>query len=283
MRSRIVTRAVLAAAGLALVWPALAAGQSWRTITSSRQLEDNDEVRVYVEYGAGHFKLQSADDGLLYSMSLRYDEEAFEPITDFSGDRLRIGVETVGRGIKLGRRNGDGELDLKLARGVPLDLDLEFGAVRADLDFGGMALTDLDLSTGASESNVDVSEPNPTAMEHAHFEVGAAEFTARHLGNLNAAAIDVDAGVGEVTLWLNGRWEQNANLSIEMGLGALELRIPEGLGVRLRKQSFLTSLDPQGLVKRGDAYYSLDWENAERRVTIDLQAAFGSVDIVWIR
>ena len=67
-----------------------------------------------------------------------------------------------------------------------------------------------------------------------------------------------------------------------MGLGSLELRIPEGLGVRLQKDSFLTSLDSQGLVKRGDVYESLDWDRADRRVTIELDAAFGSVSVVWV-
>jgi hypothetical protein len=276
MRSLI---ALASAAALGL--PSLAQGQSWRDVTMSRQLESNDPVRVYVEYGAGRFTVRSMDEGLLYRMHLRYDEERFEPVSDLSGNVLRLGTESVGRGVDFDKHSG--ELEIELARGIPMDLDLEFGAVRADIDLGGLALTDLDLSTGASESTVDVSEPNPSTMGSARFEVGAAEFTARGLGNLNAERIEVDAGVGELTLWLDGRWQRDAALALNMGLGSLELRIPEGLGVRLRKDSFLTSLDSEGLVKRGDAYYSLDWEDASRKVTIDLDAAFGSVSVVWIR
>jgi hypothetical protein len=276
MRSLI---ALASAAALGL--PSLAQGQSWRDVTMSRQLESNDPVRVYVEYGAGRFTVRSMDEGLLYRMHLRYDEERFEPVSDLSGNVLRLGAESVGRGVDFDKHSG--ELEIELARGIPMDLDLEFGAVRADIDLGGLALTDLDLSTGASESTVDVSEPNPSTMGSARFEVGAAEFTARGLGNLNAERIEVDAGVGELTLWLDGRWQRDAALALNMGLGSLELRIPEGLGVRLRKDSFLTSLDSEGLVKRGDAYYSLDWEDASRKVTIDLDAAFGSVSVVWIR
>ena len=164
-----------------------------------------------------------------------------------------------------------------------MDLDLEFGAVRAELDLGGLSMTGLSLSTGASESMVDISEPNPVRMRTASFEVGAADFTVRHLGNLNARRIEVDAGVGDITLWFNGAWEQEAGVAIDMGLGSLELRFPEGLGVRLNKDSFLTSLDSEGMVKHGDAYYSLDWETADRRITIDLNAAFGSVRVVWVR
>ena len=68
-----------------------------------------------------------------------------------------------------------------------------------------------------------------------------------------------------------------------MGLGSLELRVPEGLGVKIVKNTFLTSFDSEGLVKRGDAYYSLDYEDAHRRITIDIDAAFGRINVVWVR
>jgi hypothetical protein len=278
MRKRLCVAAVTAM----IVGPSMLEGQEWRTVTMSRQLEDNDPVRVFVEYGAGQFNVRSVDEDLLYRMNLRYDEERFEPIADYSGDRLQLGVESIRRRINVNRRQS-GSLELELARGVPMDLDLEFGAVQADIDLGGLALTDLELSTGASESVIDISEPNPIEMGSATFEVGAAEFTLRNLGNLNTERIEVDAGVGSLTIGLDGRWQRNARLSIDMGLGALELRIPEGLGIRLRKDSFLTSLDSQGLIKRGDFYESPDFADAERTVTIDLDAAFGSVSVVWTR
>lgn len=272
---------VVAAVAAMVMTPVLAQGQEWRTVTMSRQLESNDEVRVQVEYGAGRFTVRSVDEGLLYRMNLRYDEDHFEPVADLSGDRLRLGVESRGRSIRVGKREA-GQLDLELARGVPLELDLEFGAVQADIDLAGLALTELALSTGASESEVTVSELNPVRMSRATFEAGAAEFTVLQLGNLNTDRIEVDAGVGSITLGFDGRWQRDARVDIEMGLGSLELRVPEGLGVRLRKDSFLTSLDSEGLIKRGDVYESLDFDDAEHRIEIDLDAAFGSVSVVWI-
>jgi hypothetical protein len=273
-------RVLTIAAVAAIMTPALAAGQSWRTVTTSRQLESNDEMQVFVEYGAGRFTVRSIDEGLLYRMNLRYDEDRFEPVNDFSGDRLHVGVESTRRSINI-RGRQTGSFELELARGIPMDLDLEFGAVQAEIDLGGIALTDLDLSTGASESLIDISEPNTAQMTTASFEVGAAEFTLQNMGNLNAERIELDAGVGSITLGLGGRWQQDTRLDIEMGLGSLELRVPEGLGVRLRKDSFLTALDSEGLIKRGDVYESPDFEDADYRVVIELDAAFGSVSVVW--
>jgi len=257
--------------------------QTWRTVSVSRQVTDEEELDVEVHYGAGRFDVRAAEPGVLYQAELRYDEERFRPVTDYRAGSLEVGTETVDDGIHLGRGRSSGSLSLALARDLPMHLELRFGAVRADLDLGGLALTDLRLSTGASESRLEVSEPNPVEMRRARLEIGAAEFTTRHLGNLNAERIEVDAGVGEVVLDLTGEWRREGEVEVDMGLGSLEIRLPEGLGVMLTKDSFLTSLDSQGMIKRGDAYYSEDWETADRRVTVDVDAALGSIRVVWVR
>ncbi|MBW3534057.1 MAG: hypothetical protein KY453_02385 [Gemmatimonadetes bacterium] len=259
-----------------------AAAQSWRTVSTSRQKGREESLDVRVTYGAGRFNVRSLDDDLLYRMQLRYDEDRFQPVSELDGGRLRLGIEGTGGEMNLGTRRG-GEMELELARGVSMELELAFGAVEADVDLGGLSLTRLQVETGASESRVDVSSPNPLEMRHASFQVGAAEFTARRLGNLNARTIEVNAGVGDVTLDLTGAWARPADVRVKMGLGSLRLRFPEGLGVRLRKKTFLTALDAQGLVKRGDDYYSPDWETAERRITVEVEAAFGSIDVGWVR
>ncbi|MDH3424787.1 MAG: hypothetical protein OEN00_17445, partial [Gemmatimonadota bacterium] len=82
----------VAAMALLTALPMAGEAQSWRTVNMSRQLQGADEVRVFVEYAAGLFSIRSVDEGLLYRMNLEYDEERFEPIADFSGNRLRLGV-----------------------------------------------------------------------------------------------------------------------------------------------------------------------------------------------
>lgn len=267
----------------ALAWSPPLEAQSWRTVTKSRQIGGEERLDARIKYGAGTLRVRAGDPGVLYHLQLRYDEESFEPVAEYDAGRLTVGVEGRRRNIHIGEDRSGGEMTLLLARGIPTDLDLEFGASRADIDLGGLSLTDLDLETGASEVRLDVSRPNPVSMRRASLEVGAAEFTARRLGNLDAEHIEVSAGVGEVVLELTGAWRRDAYVQVDMGLGSLELRVPRGLGVKLEKSSFLTSLDSEGLIKRGDAWYSPDWEEAERRISIDVEAAFGSVRVVWVR
>ncbi len=276
-------------AGLALSLLAIGAGvvdargQEWRTVAMSRQVEDERSLDVEVRYGAGRFSLALAEAGTLYRMQIRYDEDAFEPVAEYRGSTLVLGTATVGRRIRLGQDEAGGEMELGLTHEIPVDLTLELGAVKAEIDLGGLRLTGLDIETGASQTRLEVSEPNEEAMTEASFEVGAAEFTARRLGNLNAARIEVDAGVGDIELDFTGEWQRDARVTVDMGLGALTLRFPRGLGVRLSQDTFLTLLDSEGLVKRGDAYYSLDYDEAEYQVTVDVDAAFGSIRVVWAR
>jgi hypothetical protein len=53
-------------------------------------------------------------------------------------------------------------------------------------------------------------------------------------------------------------------------------------GVQLEKDTFLTSLDSEGFVKRGDTYCSLDYDESEYQITVDIDAAFGSIRVEWM-
>ncbi len=273
------------------VWLALIMGlsvvdavqaQSRRTVTMSRQVENEQTLDVNVQYGAGRFSVGPAEAGVLYQMQIEYDEDAFRPLAEYQTGSLRLGTESLGRRFRLRRDGGAGKMELALSRDVAMDLNMDFGAVRADIDLGGIRLTRLDINTGASQTLIDISEPNSETMSRARMDAGAAELTVRNLGNLNAEVIEVDAGVGDIDLGFTGEWQQNARVSVNLGLGALVLRFPRGLGVRLVQDSFLTTLDSQGLVKRGNAYYSLDYDDAEYQIDVDIDAAFGSIRVAWV-
>ena len=262
--------------------------QNSLTVTTSQKLEDTDEKRVSIEFSAGRLTIRPIDEGLLYRLKLRYNEDYFEPVIDLSGNRLHLGVERIRkgfRGIFNWNSSGEGnEFDLELTREVPMDLHVSFGAGSAELDLGGLALTGLEFNTGASESRIKVSAPNREQISKAQFNIGAADFQLEQLGSLNAEDIEINAGVGSLKLSLDGSWQRDAVISIDMGIGSLELHVPEDLGFQLRKNSFLTSLNGmRNLVKEGNVYYSLNWDEAERNVTVDLDGALGSVTVRLIR
>lgn len=283
MRAR--RAALLLAVALPAAAPVLSA-QTWRTLTSARQRHGETSLTVNVHYGAGEFRLAAAPEGMLYRMELQYDEERFTPVRDYDAEaaRLAIGIRGHGGRVTLGeRRSGEPvpSLELALAPDLPLTLELDLGAVRSHVDLGGLAVRRLRYRTGASETNLRFSQPNRTDCEEMQLEAGAAAFRVWSIGNANCRQVRFDGGVGDVTLDFSGTWRGEMAASLNVAFGGLTLMLPRDAGVAVRVTRFLASFERTGFVKRGDTYYTTGYDTATRRLTLDVRAALGGIDVVW--
>jgi hypothetical protein len=270
------------AIALTFALPVGLSAQSWRTVESSRSLRDSAEHRVNVHYGPGRIDVVATDAPVLYSMNLRYDEASASPLHryDASARVLTVGVEgDRPRFSRNGDEDAKGEMRLSLSRSVPIDLSLDLGATKGALDLGGLSLLSLRLDSGASDMQVDFSTPNKLRMRSFDVDVGAASFEARNLANANAPAIHVHGGVGSVDLGLGGTWTQDINLRVDLTLGKLTLHVPREVGVRVEVEKVLASFDDQGLQKRGDAYYSENWDRAKYHLQLHAQTTIGGIEI----
>lgn len=273
-------RSLIAAVLMLGLLPLHAAAQDWRDVTSFRQRSNETALDVNVSYGAGELFIAPGESGELYRVGIRYDSEVFEPVTKFSNGRLEVGVEGTGNGVKLRKTKG-GDMRLRLSPEVPLELDLHFGAVEADLELGGLHLARVDIETGASDTHVRFSEPNRMACERLEISMGAAAFEAEGLGNARCASVRVEGGVGDLTLDFSGAWSGDVRADVTIALGSVTLIVPENVGVRVDKDTFLADFSGSRFEKRDGLRYSDNWETAEHRLTIDLEGAFGSFDVRW--
>ncbi len=261
--------------------PANADAQDWHTQTVAREYNGEKHLAVDVEYGAGQLNVTSAPAATLYRATLRYDADSFTPQVDYADGSLRVGIQGEHHvRIRKGDRKGN-RLDLALGPAVPLDLTLKFGAVQADLDLGGLRITNARISTGASETKLRVSQPNPVACDALSLEVGAASFDAVDLGNLGCSRISLSGGVGDITLGFGAKLRSDMTGDVHMGLGSLKLVVPRGVGLRIVKDGVLASIDGAGLEKRGNTYTSANFDAAARHLTLNVQAALGSIDVQW--
>jgi hypothetical protein len=271
--------AIVLAVSAAFIAPHVVHAQDWRTVTSSRQVAGESLMQVDVEYAAGELRIGPGTRGTLYRSTLRYDADVFRPKTEYANGRLHIGIE--GNNVR-GRNLKSGLLDLRLAPDVPLELEIAFGAAEANIDLGGLRVRQAEITTGASSTVVNVSQPNSETCRLLEISAGAAKLDVTNIGNLNAQRVQVEGGVGEITLDFGGRMRNDIEVDIDMGLGSLTLRVPRGVGVRVEKDGLLASFDSQGLVKRGDIFYSEGYDRAARRIDFNIDAALGSIRIEWV-
>jgi hypothetical protein len=271
--------------GLCL-WAGAAEAQAMRPFTTFRQHHGQTRLSARIEYGAGSLRLEPGVPGELYRMDLSYDEDRFVPISDFdaSSRSVVLGLRPRGQGgVRVVSRNQlQQTARVTVSPRVDLALDLGLGAVDADLELGGLRISDLHLKTGASQATVRFSRPNPIRCGRAAFSAGAAEVEILGLANSRCEEIEFEGGVGQVLLDFSGTQSTSARVRVKMAVGGITLRLPRKAGIRITMDKFLSSFEPAGLVRRDQAFVSTNYERAERRLDLDLTTAVGGVEVEWV-
>lgn len=198
-------------------------------------------MHVDVTYSMGTLSLEPADGRWLYDVRLNYrsSQEAPRITYDTATRTLRVSGTKHGDDVNIdfgdhpSHDRGDEDLHVALAKHVPLDLALHFGAGDATAQLGGLSVEQLTMETGAADVTVSFSSPNPTTLQDMDLKVGAADFEATGLGNAHVRHMNVRAAAGNVDLDFGGRWTGDATLDLKAAIGAVHIHVPTGVVVDL--------------------------------------------------
>jgi hypothetical protein len=262
-----------------------AQAQAMRPFATFRQMHGETRLAARLEYAAGSLRLGPGEPGELYRMDLSYDNDRFVPLSDFDAPRgaVVLGLRASGEaGVRVVSRNQLEQVAaVEFSPRVDLALDVTLGAVDAEVELGGLRVSSLELQTGASRSRVRFSQPNLVRCRRAGFSAGAAELTIMGLGNSRCDEIGFDGGMGKVTLDFSGAWTSSSQVRVKMAMGELTLRLPRKVGVRITMDKFLSSFEPVGFVRKGEAFQSPNYDRSERHLDLALTTAMGGVKVEW--
>jgi hypothetical protein len=278
MFARVALFTSLASLGLA----APVGAQVWRTVDASRQLRDTSAVSARVDYAAGRLELKPAAGGSLYRASVRYDADRAEPVASFDGGTrtIALGVHLRGTSFSgMGDQHDAGSMRAELTGAVPMDLSLDLGAVEAELQLGGLRLTDLSIRSGAADVAVRFDRLNPERMRTMTLQVGAAQVKMYDVANSGVSRINAEIGAGALIMDLGGALARDVDITATLAVGGLTLNVAPGDGVFVDERSLLGGFDKEGFAKRADGWYSANYDSAARHVRIHLHAFIGGLTL----
>lgn len=199
---------------------------------------------------------------------------------------------------------GAGELDVRidmaagrltLAGGAEGALDADFDYTRAawepqvDYDVAGgtgtLSVTTPDVPGFTFERDLrydwDLRLPSDLPLGLS-VNMGAGEADLDLRGTM-LRTLDVDLGAGDATIDLSGVWNDDITGEINTGAGAVTLKVPADVGVRIvGYQDGLGSYRADGFAQDGDALVNDAWETAEVRFDLVLRRGLGDVTIETI-
>jgi hypothetical protein len=247
------------------------------------------ELRVILEVSFGNISIEQGERDIIAAVD--YDEEEAEKqklyisydISDESGT-LRVKLKEP---THFWNNDEDNEshhryVDIKLSDAVPISFDMELGAGKGEINFTDLQVKDIKISTGASSVTMECSKPNPITTDDISIETGVSKFTATGIGNLNFRNLKFNGGVGSYKLDFSGKFQQSADVQIEIGLGSINIYVPKAIPAKLvYDDNWLSSfvLDDDFEKKRSGVYETDNFQEASKRLTIRMESGLGSVRI----
>jgi hypothetical protein len=258
------------------------------SMSRSQPLGNEKSLAADIRFDIGSLEIAGEKDATLYSMDLEYDKASYQPEVRYqapTGGAEGSFAFRLESNQKIGLRTGHqrNRLRLNLAKSLPLKLNVNTGVGDARLSLSGLQISRLDLESGVGGSRLSSYEPNAVPCDYIRIKNGVGSMDAVGLGNLNFRELEFEGGVGGANLDFTGSWKRDADVRVQVGVGAVTLRMPRELGVRVEAEKhFLSGLHLDGFNKRDSYYYSESYDHAKVRVSVRVTTGVGGFRITWL-
>jgi hypothetical protein len=168
---------------------------------------------------------------------------------------------------------------IELANSVPVSLTMNFGVCDANIDLGGIQISDAAFSTGVCDFNLDFSSVNQIECEDLQIKTGVSSVSVEDLANANAKQVEVNGGLGSLKIDFGGKLLRDCSVHVRTGLGSVEISIPSDMNTVINAPgSFLSSVDVSGFYSKGDGEYRSDVKTGPQ-LRLDIDSGMGSVSV----
>jgi hypothetical protein len=188
---------------------------------------ESEEVNLKLSFGVGELILSPGASDLVDGTAT-YNYAEFEPdiVTDEGNIEINMGDSDFN--VFPTFDEIENIWDFKLGD-LPINLRIDSGAYQGRYEFGGLSLTNLDISDGAADVEFSFSELNQTEMTRFNYSTGASNVKLEGLANANFSIFDFSSGAGDYTLDFSGELQRDATIKISSGLSTVIVIIPEGV------------------------------------------------------
>lgn len=189
-------------------------------------LDGAKRANVTLDFGAGDLSLSSLETGSAQlatgTLTNSGSRRAPEVESDLDGDTLQLDIkqQSDGFGSWFGAHRKRSSWNIKLNPTVPLDLNVNAGASKANIDLGQLLVSSLDLDVGASDTTVIFPAKGPST--NAKIDAGAAHVRLV-IPNGVAARVDVSSAASSVNV--DSRFIQQGKVYETAGYSTAERKL----------------------------------------------------------
>jgi hypothetical protein len=207
------------------------------TLQQKVGLAGAESASVSITIGVGKLKLTGGADSLL-DARFEYNIPDWKPVVSYKVEDGRGGLIVEQPSRVVGATwpgNVRYDWDLKLKSGVPLELEVDMGVGKSEVDLRGLDVRHLSLEAGVGEGSVDLSGPRTSDLD-ASIKAGVgklklvlpADVGVRVEAQGGLGHVDADGLRAEGDAWVNESWgktKASLRIEVEAGIGEVEMRL----------------------------------------------------------
>jgi len=267
---------ILSTAACSFVFPQQANTIDPETVTVAEEPPSGTEsTYVNLDMGAGQLNIEPGSSKLIEG-TVRYNIAEWKPTVSRSSGSVTIKQESSGV-TALPGSSIINEWKLKIGT-APIDLIINAGAYEGNMEFGGAAITSLEINDGASKNTVSFSEPNLAVLKNFTYKTGASDVEINGLGNANFSNLKFEGGAGSYTLDFSGELRQDGNVNFSGGVSSVTIIVPQGTNMKVVLTGELTDVQTTGKWSSENKTYTTSAEGP--MVTIYVDLGVGSLKLV---
>ena len=250
--------------------------QEVKTQQISEPLPDNSSSTpvLKIQMGAGSLNLSGGANKWVTG-SVDYNLVELKPEITYSDNILLISQNN--------KLSGDLPLskpvntwNLKLGS-MPMDLVINAGAYAGVMDLGGIPLTNLTVSDGASSSSINFSKPNPEKMQSLTYSTGASKVEFSNLANANFSEMNFSGGAGSYILDFSGKLQRDEKVTVDGGVSNFKVVIPSSTSCKVVVTGGLNNVNLKGNWTVEDNVYEVFGNTPS--LTINIKMGVGNLDL----
>jgi len=98
-----------------------------------------------------------------------------------------------------------------------------------------------------------------------------------NLRGINLTRLRIEMGAGEMNLNLTGERKQSFNVDVQGGVGEARIRLPHDVGVEIRADGGIGSIDTEGLHKEGGRWVNDAWGKSPITIHMNVEGGIGEI------
>ncbi len=248
-------------------------------LSQEEALENAQSLKAQINLGLGSLKVAKGDEATLYDLRIDYNGKSDKPEVDFSRSEKTASLKVSMEGKKgSGWWREDNKINLSISPEVDLDARLTTGVGENLVDLTGLKVADLEVVNGVGNTEIYMDGVNGINCKTLNVTNGIGHLEMTGLGNYGFSDFRFNGGIGDSSLDFSGDWKSIGDISIKVGLGSLEVVVPEYVGVKVKSsKSYLSSMQMPGFDQVGNEYLSSNIKEAEKQIVIRINTGIGEV------